>query len=76
MRQTILADYRASHQRLRERDPIEILDTMLERMEAAVEELAPRTRRPGPNGTGTTSSDTESQRRSLAERFGLLAEDR
>ena len=38
--QQILADYRASHPRLRERDPIEILDEMLDRYEAAQEELA------------------------------------
>jgi hypothetical protein len=38
--QTILADYRASHPRLRERDPIEILDDMLDRYESAQEELA------------------------------------
>jgi hypothetical protein len=38
--QTILEDYRASHPRLRERDPIEIVDDMLERYEAAQEELA------------------------------------
>jgi hypothetical protein len=38
--QTILADYRASHPRLRERDPIELLDDMLDRYEAAQEELA------------------------------------
>jgi hypothetical protein len=38
--QTILEDYRTSHPRLRERDPIEILDDMLDRYEAAQEELA------------------------------------
>jgi hypothetical protein len=38
--QTILEDYRASHPRLRERDPIEILDDMLDRYESAQEELA------------------------------------
>ena len=38
--QQILANYRASHPRLRERDPIEILDDMLDRSEAAQEELA------------------------------------
>ncbi len=38
--QNILADYRASHPRLRERDPIEIVDEMLDRYEAAQEELA------------------------------------
>jgi hypothetical protein len=38
--QQILADFRASHPRLRERDPIEIVDDMLERYEAAQEELA------------------------------------
>jgi hypothetical protein len=38
--QTIFADYRASHPRLRERDPVEILDDMLDRYEAAQEELA------------------------------------
>ena len=38
--QTILADYRGSHPRLRERDPIEILNDMLDRYEAAQEELA------------------------------------
>jgi hypothetical protein len=38
--QAILADYRASHSRLRERDPIEIVDEMLDRYEAAQEELA------------------------------------
>ena len=37
---TILADYRASQPRLRERDPVEILDDMLDRYEAAQEELA------------------------------------
>ena len=38
--QNILADYRASHPRLRERDPIEIVDDMIDRYEAAQEELA------------------------------------
>ena len=38
--QQILEDYRASHPRLRERDPVEILDDMLDRYEAAQEELA------------------------------------
>ena len=38
--QNILADYRASHPRLRERDPIEIVDEMLDRYEGAQEELA------------------------------------
>ena len=38
--QHVLADFRASHPRLRERDPIEIVDDMLERYEAAQEELA------------------------------------
>jgi hypothetical protein len=38
--QTILADYRASHPRLRERDPIELLDEMLDQYQGAQEELA------------------------------------
>jgi hypothetical protein len=38
--QAILADYRASQPRLRERDPVEIVDDMLDRYEAAQEELA------------------------------------
>ena len=38
--QQILEDYRASHPRLRERDPLELLDELLERYEAAGEELA------------------------------------
>ena len=38
--QTILQDYRASQPRLRERDPIEIVDDMIDRYEAAQEELA------------------------------------
>ena len=38
--QQILADYRASHPRLRERDPVEIVDDMLDRYEGAQEELA------------------------------------
>ena len=38
--QTILADYRASHPRLRERDPVEILDDMLDAYAAAQEDLA------------------------------------
>ena len=38
--QTILEDYRASQPRLRERDPIELVDDMLDRYEAAQEELA------------------------------------
>lgn len=38
--QTILEDYRASHPRLRERDPIEILDDMLDAYAAAQEDLA------------------------------------
>jgi hypothetical protein len=38
--QAILSDYRASHPRLRERDPIEIVDEMLDRYEATQEELA------------------------------------
>ena len=38
--QNILADYRASHPRLRERDPIEIVEDMIDRYEAAQEELA------------------------------------
>jgi hypothetical protein len=38
--QTILADYRASHPRLRERDPLELLDDMLVHYQGAQEELA------------------------------------
>jgi hypothetical protein len=38
--QEILTDYRESHPRLRERDPIDILDDMLDRYDAAQEELA------------------------------------
>ena len=38
--QHILADYRASHPRLRERDPVEILDDMLDAYTAAQEDLA------------------------------------
>ena len=38
--QHILADYRASHPRLRERDPIEIVDDMLDIYQGAQEELA------------------------------------
>jgi hypothetical protein len=38
--QQILEDYRASHPRLRERDPIEILDDMLDAYAAAQEDLA------------------------------------
>ena len=38
--QNVLADYRASHPRLRERDPIEILDDMLDHYQGAQEELA------------------------------------
>jgi hypothetical protein len=38
--QKVLEDYRASHPRLRERDPVEIVDDMLDRYEAAQEELA------------------------------------
>ena len=38
--QRILADYRASHPRLRERDPVEILDDMLDAYAAAQEDLA------------------------------------
>lgn len=38
--QTILADYRASHPRLRERNPIEIVDDMLDIYQGAQEELA------------------------------------
>jgi hypothetical protein len=38
--QQILADYRASHPRLRQRDPIEIVDDMLDHYQGAQEELA------------------------------------
>ena len=38
--QNILADYRASHPRLRQRDPIEIVDDMLDHYQGAQEELA------------------------------------
>ena len=38
--QTILQDYRASHPRLRQRDPIEIVDDMLDYYQGAQEELA------------------------------------
>jgi hypothetical protein len=38
--QQILADYRASHPRLRERDPLELLDEMLDLYQGAQEELA------------------------------------
>jgi hypothetical protein len=38
--QNILADYRASHPRLRERDPLELLDELLEHYQGAQEELA------------------------------------
>jgi hypothetical protein len=38
--QNVLADYRASHPRLRERDPLELLDDMLDHYQGAQEELA------------------------------------
>jgi hypothetical protein len=38
--QQVLQDYRASHPRLRQRDPIEILDDMLDAYQGAQEELA------------------------------------
>jgi hypothetical protein len=38
--QQVLADYRASHPRLRERDPLELLDDMLDHYQGAQEELA------------------------------------
>ena len=38
--QNVLADYRASHPRLREPDPIEILDDMLDHYQGAQEEFA------------------------------------
>ncbi len=38
--ENVLADYRASHPRLRERDPLELLDDMLDHYQGAQEELA------------------------------------
>ena len=38
--QQILEDYRASHPRLRQRDPLELLDDMLDQYQGAQEELA------------------------------------
>ncbi len=38
--QQILQDYRASHPRLRQRDPLELLDDMLDQYQGAQEELA------------------------------------
>jgi hypothetical protein len=77
--QAILADYRESHPRLRERDPIEILDEILDRYEAAQEELAlvsATTKHDGTRvGAIRTRLDTMTAQANLLTAVGVLPRD-